>query len=114
MSATSQGIIALVVCVILVYLTWGYISRLGGRLSLLIAAGVVILGLTMWTVRVTWMLSYINYDLASEMLVYAHGTPDVKYVLNEIEILSRQTVGDKQIKVAYDDEAIYVGIVCQE
>ncbi len=107
LSATTQGILSLVVFVVLIYLGWGYAERLGARQSLLVAAAVVLVGLTAWTVRVTYLLNYVNYDLASEMLVYAHGTPDIKYVMNEIELLSRQTVGDKQIKVAYDDDSTW-------
>ncbi|NOZ28946.1 MAG: TIGR03663 family protein [Chloroflexi bacterium] len=107
LSATTQGIAALVIAVIVVYLAWGYVERLGGRQSLLVAGGVLLIGMTLWTVRVTWMLNYINYDLVNEMLVYAHGTPDVKFVMNEIEMISRRTVGDKQIVVAYDDDSTW-------
>ena len=107
LSATTQGIAALLVMVGLVYLVWSYVERLGGRQSLLVAGGVLVLGLTLWTVRVSWMLNYINYDLVNEMLVYAHGTPDIKFVMNEIEQISRRTVGDKQIEVAYDDDSTW-------
>ncbi len=107
LSATTQGIAALVIMVALVYLAWEAIERLGARQSVLVAAGVFTLGLSLWTVRVTWMLNYINYDLVNEMLVYAHGTPDIKFVMNEIEMISRRTVGDKQIKVAYDDDSTW-------
>ncbi|MCS7222373.1 MAG: TIGR03663 family protein [Anaerolineae bacterium] len=107
LSATTQGMAALVMSVALIYLGWGYAERLGARHSLSVVAGLLILGLTMWTVRVTWMLNYINYDLVNEMLVYAHGTPDIKFVMNEIEMISRRTVGDKQIKLAYDDDSTW-------
>ncbi len=107
LSATTQGIIALVIAMALVYLGWGYVEQLGARRSLLVAAGVLIVGLMLWTVRVTWIFNYINYDLVNEMLVYAHGTPDVKFVMSEIEMISRRTVGDKQIKVAYDDDSTW-------
>lgn len=29
-------------------------------------------------VRVSYMFNYINYDDATELLVYAHGTPDIE------------------------------------
>jgi hypothetical protein len=47
------------------------------------------------------MASFINYDYVNEFLAYAHGAPDVKQVLAQVEDLSQHTVGDKQIKVAY-------------
>ena len=50
------------------------------------------------------MFTYINYDYVNEMLVYAHASPDVKLVLNQIDDISRRTVGDKIIKVAYDND----------
>ena len=53
------------------------------------------------TVRFAWLSSFVNYDYVNEFLVYAHGSPDVKWMLNEIDDISQRTVGDKQIKVAY-------------
>lgn len=57
--------------------------------------------LAVLTIRFAIMSSYINYDYVNEFLVYAHAAPDVKWVINEIDDISRRTVGDKQIKVAY-------------
>jgi len=53
------------------------------------------------TIRFAWLSSFVNYDYANEFLVYAHGAPDVKWMLEEIDDISRRTVGDDQIKVAY-------------
>lgn len=57
------------------------------------------------TIRTTFMLNYINYDMATEFLVYAHAGPDVKRALAEIDTISQRTVGDRNITVAYDDES---------
>ena len=57
--------------------------------------------LTILTMRFAWLSSYVNYDLVNEFLVYAHGAPDVKWMLAEVDDISRRTVGDRQIKVAY-------------
>jgi sugar lactone lactonase YvrE len=62
---------------------------------------VVVSILTILTLRFAWLSSFVNYDYVNEFLVYAHGAPDVKWVLNEVDDISRRTVGDKQIKVAY-------------
>ena len=57
-----------------------------------------------YTVNVSLNLSFKNFDLATEFLVYAHGTPDIKKALREIESTSERTVGDKNIAIANDDE----------
>lgn len=57
------------------------------------------------TVRTSFMLNYINYDMATELLVYAHAGPDVKRALAEIDTISQRTVGDRNIVVAYDNES---------
>lgn len=61
--------------------------------------------LLLLTVRTTFMLNYINYDMATEFLVYAHAGPDVKRALAEIDLISQRTVGDRNIVVAYDNES---------
>jgi sugar lactone lactonase YvrE len=70
----------------------------------LLTVGLVAL-LFLLTVRTTFMLNYINYDMATEFLVYAHAGPDVKRALAEIDTISQRTVGDRNIVVAYDNES---------
>lgn len=55
--------------------------------------------------RASLMLTFVNYDMATEYLVYAHASPDVKRAMSEIESISQRTVGDRNIVVAYDDES---------
>ncbi|MGD8624286.1 MAG: TIGR03663 family protein [Anaerolineae bacterium] len=69
------------------------------------AAG--LLCLAALTVRFAWMASYVNFDYATEPLVYAHGGADVKPLMDEIASISQQTVGGKQIELAYDQEAAW-------
>jgi DNA-binding beta-propeller fold protein YncE len=63
--------------------------------------------LSLLTIRFAWLLSYVNYDYVNEMLVYAHASPDVKSALDQIDEISRRTVGDKMIKVAYDNDSTW-------
>ncbi|MBW7882219.1 MAG: SMP-30/gluconolactonase/LRE family protein [Caldilineaceae bacterium] len=58
-------------------------------------------------VRTTFTLNYINYDMATEYLVYAHGGPDIKRALDEIDTISQRTVGERNIVVAYDDDSAW-------
>ncbi len=36
------------------------------------------------TVREMVRLNFVTYDLATEFLVYAHGTPDIKVALDQV------------------------------
>ena len=40
-------------------------------------------------------------------MVYAHGTPDIKLAMAQIEEISRKTAGDHSLKVAYDDDSTW-------
>jgi uncharacterized protein (TIGR03663 family) len=104
-SSTLQWLLALAVFAVLAYGVIRAASRSGWRsASALLGVGGVAL-LLLLTLRFTYMLNYINYDMATEYLVYAHGSPDIKRALNEIDLLSERTVGDRNIVVAYDDES---------
>lgn len=63
--------------------------------------------LFLFTVRTSFMLTYINYDMATEYLVYAHASPDIKRALSEIDTISERTVGDRNIVVAYDNDSAW-------
>lgn len=101
---TGNWLAALLVTVLLLILTAAVIRRLGGRYTILVALGTLLVFLSFFTVRFAWMAAYINYDYATELLVYAHGGADVKPTMNEIAEISQRTVGDKMIKVAYDSD----------
>ncbi len=81
---------------------WGMRGGWANAVRLLGLGGVALLFLL--TVRFSYMLNYINYDMATEYLVYAHATPDVKRALNEIDLISERTVGERNLMVAYDDD----------
>ena len=107
LSATLQWLAALVVGAILVFGVVRYWRGLGTRRSLQVVFVTVFVLLCLLTVRFSWMAAYINYDTAKELFVYAHGTPDITLTMREIEDISRRTVGDKNIKVAYDNESTW-------
>ena len=76
--------------------TWMHIRR--------ISAVAVFSILSVITFRAAWMASFINYDLPTELLVYAHAAPAVKWVLDDIEEMSLRMTDGKDMKFAYDDE----------
>ncbi len=56
------------------------------------------------TTRAAWVASFINYDLPTELLVYAHSAPGVKWVLADIHEMSLRSTDGKDLRFAYDDE----------
>jgi len=104
LQTTGNWLAALFVTLLLVILTWLAIRRLGGKRSAVVALATLLAFLSIFTVRFAWMAAYINYDYATELLVYAHGGADVKPTMNEIAEISQRTVGDKMIEVAYDSD----------
>lgn len=107
LSATMGWLAALVIGAGLVALVVNYVQKLGVRLSLQTAFAALFIVLSAFTVRAMWMANYINYDYATEYLVYAHGTPDIKLVVNELTTLSRRLYGDRSMKFAYDDDSTW-------
>ncbi len=104
---TLQFILSLAVLVGLGWVVWYYGRKMGLVTALRTAFITLLVLLALLTIRFAWMFNYINYDYVNEMMVYAHAAPDVKLVLNQIDDISRRTVGDKQIKVAYDNDSTW-------
>ena len=57
------------------------------------------------TVRIAWMVTFIDADVVTEFLLYAQGAPDTGIVARELETLSRRLTGGLHMKVAYDDDS---------
>ncbi len=72
--------------------------RTVGRLAGLTVFGV----LAVLTARTAFVAAYINYDLANEYMVYAHGARGVKTVMAQIEEIAERTTDGYGLKVAYD------------
>ena len=66
--------------------------------------------LTVQTMRTAFRASYINYDNATEYLVYAHGATGVKDVMAQVEEISERTAGGLSAIVAYDASAPDTGV----
>ena len=68
---------------------------------------VLFLILAIFTLHTSVQAAFVNYDNATEFLVYAHSARGPKDVLAQIEEISRRTTGGLGIKVAYDNETTY-------
>ena len=63
------------------------------------------LSLALLTVRTMVMLNFVNHDLATEFMVYAHGAPDIKVALRQIDEISwRVTGAAHDVNVAYSED----------
>jgi uncharacterized protein (TIGR03663 family) len=87
----------------LVYLTKSWPLAQINRLVALAFFGL----LALLTARAAIRAAYINYDYATEFLVYAHAGPGPKEILAQIEDISRRTTDGLALDVAYDDETTY-------
>ncbi len=104
---TIRFVLAMVMTGGLLYLAWTWINRSGWPNALRMMGLGVALVLFVLTLRVSYRLTYVNYNMATEYLVYAHAGPDVKRALAEIEELSQRTVGDREIRIAYGNDAAW-------
>ncbi len=107
MNDTLQFIAGVVVLLILLGVIWAYGRKLGNYLAWRTAFATVLIVLSLLTIRYTWLFNFVNYDYVNEVMVYAHASPDVKLALNQIDEISRRTVGDKMIRVAYDNDSTW-------
>ncbi len=107
LGSTVRFFLALAASGGLLYAGWRWIERGGVALALRLSLIGIAAILLLLTVRFSYMLTYVNYDMATEYLVYAHASPDIKRALTEIDTISRRTVGEREIRVAYDDDVAW-------
>ena len=91
------------------YVVYRLAARTGWPLVRQMTALVVFVLLGAFTFRSAWMSSYINYDLATEFLVYAHGGPGNKDVTEDLRDLSIRLTGDMSVRVFYDNKFSWPG-----
>ena len=107
LSNSAQWLLALVAGMVLIYFLYDRFIAVGWRQGLRGIAVSLAGILVVFTVAAAFRFAFINYDYPVEPMVYAHATPDIKLAMNQIEEISRKTVGDHAIKVAYDDDATW-------
>ena len=106
---TQSWLAALLVTAGVLYIMARLVVRIGwGQFWRLMAASAGIV-LTLVTARSAFMASFINYDEATEFLVYAHAGPANKTIINWLEEISLRTTGSMNIRVAYDDKMSWPG-----
>ena len=84
----------------------GYLAyRSGFRLAARVLLIVALLLPVLVTIRTAYRFCYVNYDYPNEFLVYAHAAPAVHDTMQQIDELSRRTVGGSNlIQVSYGSD----------
>ena len=93
----SAGI-ALVSASGLAYLLSGWKVRDALRIAVLIVFGL----LAILTGRTAVRAAYVNYDNATEYLVYAHGASGIRDVMEQVDRISSRIAGEHNLQLAYD------------
>ncbi len=57
--------------------------------------------------RTSYRANYVLQDTAMEYLVYAHAANGPKEILKQVEEISKRTTNGLNLKVAYDNDALY-------
>lgn len=105
LEATGQWLAALIGVVITGY----FIVRLGvdtgfeQTRKLIFTSGIILLAVI--TARVAWLATYINYDYATEFMVYAHSGPAVKTVMEDLVYMAERHPDGYNMRIVYDDES---------
>jgi DNA-binding beta-propeller fold protein YncE len=107
LGGTVRFVLGLLLTGGLLYLGWTWVVNSGWRNAARMMTFGVAIVLLLLTVRASYRLTYVNYDMATEYLVYAHAGPDIKRALAEIDLISQRTVGDREIRVAYSNDAAW-------
>jgi uncharacterized protein (TIGR03663 family) len=97
---------ALVLAVSLLALRWAW-ERVGGDAFKRTLLALALVLLAVLTIRTAWIFAYVNPDNASEFLVFAHGAPDVRYVMAQVEDISRRSSGALSLPLAYTADGSY-------
>ncbi|MHB1317766.1 MAG: flippase activity-associated protein Agl23 [Anaerolineae bacterium] len=104
LSATMLWIVALIMGLGLALTIGSILSRLASRDAWRMLALSAVSVLMLFTVRAALLLTFVNGDSASELLVYAQGAPDAGIVAREIDDMSLRLTGGRHLKIAYDNE----------
>lgn len=74
----------------------------GTRRAGLSTMAAVVIGLSLLQIQCGWRLSYVDPDVPTEMMIYTQTSPDVTRVMAEIDALSYELTGGKNMVVLYD------------
>jgi len=95
----TWGAVALLVAVV----TTGFVaSHLGRRTLPLLAVLIVVASLAFFSVRTMIQVTFERGDVASDMLIYTHSSPDITRMADEIDALAEVTGKGLDLPIAVD------------
>ncbi|TMC60863.1 MAG: TIGR03663 family protein [Chloroflexi bacterium] len=97
-----QGIASLVIAAGLIYFAYRLAKRLTRFEVLQVGFATLLVVLAAFTLRFAFMGAFEHGDIATEMLIYAQGTPDVPVVAREIDDLSQKVTGGKDLQIVVE------------
>ena len=101
----NQWLATIAVGGLVIYLIWR-VAKVTSWLHVRRMVGVALFALlALLTFRVSWMASFINFDYATEFLVYAHAAPGWTLMMDQIEDISRRTTDGMDIQFAWGGNA---------
>ncbi|WP_119067011.1 flippase activity-associated protein Agl23 [Aggregatilinea lenta] len=105
LAASGTWFAALLLGLAALYVVVRSIRRIGTEQMsrLVVIAGAVLLSIL--TVRASVRAAYIDYDYATEYLVYAHSGPAVKTVMDMVDDIATKTNEGYNMRVVYDDQS---------
>jgi hypothetical protein len=74
----------------------------GPRRTGLTALAAITIGLALLQIHTAWRMNYYEADVPRDMLIYTQTSPDVTRLMSEIDRLSEETTGGKDLKIWYD------------
>ncbi len=77
-----------------------------GQMTRLVFSSLTLM-LVLITARHAWMASFLNYDYATELLVYAHSGPAVKTTMEDIGYIASRHPDGNRIPIVYDEESTW-------
>lgn len=83
-------------------LTWGLRLTVGG-----LAVAIVLMG-GLYSVRNAYRVNYRLGDVPREMLIYTQTSPDVAYVVRQLEDASRLRTAGLDMPILYDNETVWL------
>ncbi len=107
LAATSTFLIAFVALIVSGWALVTQASHWPGKQVFQLGALTFFAILAVLTARAAFTVSFINYNDANELLVYAHAGPGVKTALSQIEEISKRTTNGLALQVAYDSDTTY-------
>lgn len=107
LEATGKWLAALLALVATGYFMFRIAMRTGFDQARRVIFLTVAIILTFVTARHAWLASFINYDYATELLVYAHSGPAVKTTMDDIDYLADRHPEGSRFKIVYDEESTW-------